>query len=180
MSDSVRPRRQQQPTRLPRPWDSPGKNTGVSCHVLLQCMKVKSESEVTQSCLTLSNPMDCSLPGSSVHGIFQARVLEWGAIAFSHEDYKSMQIFIILISVLCFDAIISSYEVLEEREITLKRIWRNSLKILNLRYTSVENFPSGSDNKASVCLQCEIPGFDPWVGKIPWRRKWQPTPVLLP
>ena len=72
-----------QPTRLPHPWDSPGKNTGVGCHFLLQCMKVKSESEVTQSCLTLRNPMDCSLPGSSVHGIFQARVLEWGAIAFS-------------------------------------------------------------------------------------------------
>ena len=75
-----------QPTRLPRPWDSPGKNTGGGCHFLLQCMKVKSESEVTQSCPTLSNPMDCSLPGSSVHGIFQARVLEWGAIAFSAED----------------------------------------------------------------------------------------------
>ena len=58
----------------------PGKNTGVGCHFLLQCMKVKSESEVAQSCLTLSNPMDCSLPGSSVHGIFQVRVLEWGAI----------------------------------------------------------------------------------------------------
>ena len=76
MSDSVQPHRQQ-PTRLPRPWDSPGKNTGVGCHFLLQCMKVKSESEVAQSCLTLSCPMDCSLPGSSVHGIFQARVLEW-------------------------------------------------------------------------------------------------------
>ena len=63
--------------------DSPGKNTGVGCHFLLQCMKVKSESEVAQSCLTLSDPVDCSLPGSSVHGIFQARVLEWGAIAFS-------------------------------------------------------------------------------------------------
>ena len=72
-----------QPTRLPHPWDSPGKNTGVGCHFLLQCMKVKSESEVTQSCPTLSDPMDCSLPGSSIHGIFQARVLEWGAIAFS-------------------------------------------------------------------------------------------------
>ena len=82
MSDSVRPQRQQ-PTRLPRPWDSPCKNTGVGCHFLLQCMKVKRESEVTQSCLTLSDPMDCSLPGSSIHGIFQARVLEWGAIAFS-------------------------------------------------------------------------------------------------
>ena len=80
MSDSVTAQRQQ-PTRLPRPWDSPGKNTGVGCHFLLQCMKVKSESEVTQSCPTLSDPMDCSLPGSSIHGIFQARVLEWGAIA---------------------------------------------------------------------------------------------------
>ena len=73
----------QQPTRLSHPWDSLGKNTGVGCHFLLQCMKVKSESEVTQSCPTLSDPMDCSLPGSSIHGIFQARVLEWGAIAFS-------------------------------------------------------------------------------------------------
>ena len=69
-------------TRLPHPWDSPGKNTGVGCHFLLQCMKVKSESEVAQSCLTPSDPMDCSVPGSSVHGIFQARLLEWGAIAF--------------------------------------------------------------------------------------------------
>ena len=69
--------------RLPHPWDSPGKNTGVGCHFLLQCMKVKSESEVTQSCPTVSNPMDCGPPGSSVHGIFQARVLEWDAIAFS-------------------------------------------------------------------------------------------------
>ena len=74
-----------QPTRLPCPWDSPGKNTGVGCHFLLQCMKVKSESEVAQSCPTPSDPMDCSLPGSSVHGIFQARVLESGAIAFSKE-----------------------------------------------------------------------------------------------
>ena len=82
VSDSVRPQRRQ-PTRLPRPWDSPGKNTGVGCHFLLQCMKVKSNSEVTQSCPTLHDPMDCSLPGSSTHGISQARVLEWGAIAFS-------------------------------------------------------------------------------------------------
>ena len=80
MSDSVRPHRRQ-PTRLPRPRDSPGKNTGVGCHFLLQRMKVKSESAVAQSCLTLSDPMDCSPPGSSVHGIFQVRVLEWGAIA---------------------------------------------------------------------------------------------------
>ena len=83
MSNSVRSHRRQ-PTRLLRPWDSPGKNTGVGCHFLLRCLKVKSEREVAQSCPTLRNPMDCSLPGSSVHGIFQARVLEWGAIAFSN------------------------------------------------------------------------------------------------
>ena len=65
------------------PWDSPGKNTGVGCHFLLQYIKVKSESEVAQSCPTVCNPMDCSLPGSSIHGISQARVLEWTAIAFS-------------------------------------------------------------------------------------------------
>ena len=80
----MRPYRRQ-PTRLPRPWDSPSKNTEVGCHLLLQCMKVKSESEVALSCPTLSDRMDCSLPGSSVHGIFQARVLEWGAIAFSRK-----------------------------------------------------------------------------------------------
>ena len=82
MSDSVQPQRQQ-PTRLPYPWDSPGKNTGVGCHFLLQWMKVKSESEVTESCLTLCDPMDCSLPGFSIHGVLQAKVLEWAAIAFS-------------------------------------------------------------------------------------------------
>ena len=74
MFDSVQPHRRQ-PTRLPRPWDSPGKNTGVGCHFLLQCMKVKSEREVTQFCPTLCDPMDCSLPGPSTHGIFQANVL---------------------------------------------------------------------------------------------------------
>ena len=79
---SVRPHRRQL-TRLPHPWDSPGKNTGVGCHFLLQCMKVKSQSEVAQSCPTSSERMNCSLPGSSIHGIFQARVLEWVAIAFS-------------------------------------------------------------------------------------------------
>ena len=89
MSDSVRPHRRQL-TRLPHSWDSPGKNTGVGCHFLLQCMKVKSESEVAQSCLTISDPMNCSLPGYSIHGIFQAKVLEWGAIAFSvmYSAYK--------------------------------------------------------------------------------------------
>ena len=82
MSNSVRPHRRQ-PNRLLCPWDSPGKNTGVGCHFVLQCMKVKSERKVAQPCLTLRNPMDCSLPGSSMNGILQARVLEWVAIAFS-------------------------------------------------------------------------------------------------
>ena len=91
MSDSVRPHRRQR-TRLPRPWDSPGKNTGVGCHFLLQCMKVKSESEVAQSCLTLSDPMDCGPPGSSVHGLLQVRIQEWAALPSSgkfspHRDW---------------------------------------------------------------------------------------------
>ena len=86
---TLQPHRRQ-PTRLPRPWDSPGKNTRVGCHFLLQCMKMKSESEVAQSYPTLSDPMDCSLPGSSVHGIFQARVLEWGAIASSMTNLDSV------------------------------------------------------------------------------------------
>ena len=90
MSDSVWPHRRQ-PTRFPSPWDSPGKNTGVGCHFLLQCMKVKSEREVAQSCPTLSNPTDCSPPGPSVHGILQARVLEWGAIAFSTQNPNTAQ-----------------------------------------------------------------------------------------
>ena len=86
----VRPQRWQ-PTRLPRPWDSPGKNTGVGWHFLLQCMNVKSKCEVVQSCPTFSDPRDCSLPGSSVHGIFQARVLEWVAIAFSMYHVRLVQ-----------------------------------------------------------------------------------------
>ena len=100
MSDSVRPQRQQ-PTRLPRPWDSPGKVAGVGCHFLLQCMKVKSEREVAQLYPTLSDLMDCSPPGSSVHGIFQARVLEWSAIAFSVlNQLSSMKFYILKIKLL--------------------------------------------------------------------------------
>ena len=94
MSESVQPHRWQ-PTRLPRPRDSPGKNTGVGCHFLLQCMKVKSESEVSQSRPTPSDPMDCSLPGSSVHGIFQARVLEWVATAFSKRKVTTEELMLL-------------------------------------------------------------------------------------
>ena len=103
MSNSVRPHRQK-PMRLPRSWDPPGKNTGVGCYFLLQCMKVKCGSEVAQSCPTLSDPMDCSPPGFSIHGL---------------------------------------------------------------------------SSKESGC-QCRRHRFNPWVGKIPWRRKWQPIPVFLP
>ena len=93
MSDSVRPHRWQ-PTRLHHPWDSPGKNTGVACH-FRECMTVKSESEVAQSCPTLSDPMDCSPPGSSVHEIFQVRVLEWGAIAFSERKLSAEELMLL-------------------------------------------------------------------------------------
>ena len=117
MSDSVRPQRRQ-PTSLSRPWDSPGKNTGVGCHFLLQCMKVKSESEVAQSCPTLSDSMDCSLPGSSIHGIFQARVLEWVAIAFSA---KKERVYINIADSLCYTAETNS------------TFWSN--------YTPVEKYP---------------------------------------
>ena len=77
--------------QAPPSLDTPGKNTGVDCHFFLQCMKVKSESEADQSCPTLSDPMDWSAPGSSIHGIFQARLLEWGAIAFSKGHSKLLQ-----------------------------------------------------------------------------------------
>ena len=113
MSDSVRPHRRQ-PIRLHRPWDSPGKNTGVGCHFLLQCMKVKSESEVAQSCPTLCDPMDCSPPGSFIHGIFQARVLEWGAIAFSNYIGKMWWINLFSFKVLPFSVFHSCTLVLEK------------------------------------------------------------------
>ena len=110
MSDSVRPCRRQ-PTRLPRPWDSTGKNTGVGCHFLLQCMKVKSESEVSQLCPTRSDPMDCSLPGSYIHGIFQARILESGAVAFSIGKLLPTQIkFLWIVELLGFFNILKSFK----------------------------------------------------------------------
>ena len=87
VSNSVRPHRPQS-TRLPRPWDSPGKNTGVGCHFLLYAGKWKVKVKSLKSCPTLRDPMDCSLPGSSIHGIFQARVFEWGAIAFSNNSIR--------------------------------------------------------------------------------------------
>ena len=162
MSDSVQPHRWQ-PTRLPHPWDSPGKNTGVGCHFLLQCRKVKSESEVTQSCPTLSDPMDCSLSGSSVHGIFQARVLEWVAIAFSDNtkptaNSGSFHVFSLpLVLYFSFLYVVGSFPSNHLTEIP-------ALK--------------SSDVKESACSardQSSIPGW----GGSPGRVRWQPTSVFL-
>ena len=108
MPNPVRPHRGQ-PTRLPRPWDSPGENTGVGCHLLLQYMKVKSESEGTQLCPTLRDSMDCSPPGSSIHGIFQARVLEWDAIAFSSVIHIHIYIYTYIYIYIYFSRFFSDY-----------------------------------------------------------------------
>ena len=139
----MRPHRQQ-PIRLPRPWDSPGNNTGVGCHFLLQCMKVKRESEVAQSCSTLSDPMDCSPPGSSMHGIFQARGLEWGAIAFSEN-------------------ILSSAMAPHSSTLAWKIPWTEEPG----RLQSTGSRRVGHDSPSLFIF-------------MHWRRKWQPTPVLLP
>ena len=147
MSDSVQPHRWQ-PTRLPHPWDSPGKNTGVGCHFLLQCVKVKSESEIAQSCLTLRDPMDCSPPGSSIHGIFQARVLEWGAIAFSEfffvcvcywsTSIDFLDVFIILSDYFEFSRYIitdlTSYKEFKMVQLLWKTVWQ-FFKKLNIHLT---------------------------------------------
>ena len=149
VSDSVRPHRRQ-PTRLLHPWDSPGKNTGVGCHFLLQCMKVKNEREVAQSCPTLSDPMDCSPPGSSAHGIFQARVLEWGAVAFSVQRAQRLL----------------------KRE-TVRLVWivrkRNCMRASQVALV-VKNPPANAGDTRDSGL---IPGSERSDG-------WRPTPVFLP
>ena len=137
----MRPHRRQ-PTRLPCSWDSPGKNTGVGCHFLLQCRKVKSESEVAQSCPTLSDPMHCSLPGSSIYGICQARVLEWGAIAFSVYVYftifnystclSSLAVFRVHCLMLCWVGGESSDLDLVSRWLDQSEHWNQSQTIQNL------------------------------------------------
>ena len=146
MSDSVQPHRRQ-PARLRRPWDSPGKNTGVGCHFPLQCIKVKSKSEVSQSCLTPSDPMDCSLPGSSVHGICQARVLEWAAIAFSK----------LCCCVCCI--LILGYITSLGRMVAIQE---NS-KGIRLVKVPAREFP-GSPVVTTWPFHCSALGFDPWWG----------------
>ena len=154
----MRPHRRQ-PTRLRRPWDSPGRNTGVGCHFLLQCMKVKSESEVAQSCPTLCDPMDCSLPGSSVHGIFQARVLEWGAIASSKQ---SPGLYVNEWVGLCWRRQWHPTPVLLPGKC---QGWRKSHRLQSMGSQRV-----GHNWATSLSLFIFMH----------WRRKWQPTPVFLP
>ena len=142
-----------------RPWDSPGKNTGVGCHFLLQCIKVKSESEVAQLCPTLCDPMDCSLPGSSIHGIFQARVLEWGAIAFSVATLQLM---------LKVYAQAWTEKAMAPHSSTLA--WRIPWMEEPGRLQSMGSLRVGDDWVTSLSL----------FTFMHWRRKWQPTPVFLP
>ena len=140
VSDSVRPHRRQ-PTRLPRPWDSQGKNTGVGCHFLLQCMKVKSESEVTQLCPTLSDSMDCSPPGSCVHGIFQARELEWGAITFSKEPYTEGWLWIIY-----------GFSVASRVGTTTPELFKGRLQSLKFFYLPLLELQGNSDCSIHFCV----------------------------
>ena len=150
--------------QAPCPWDSPGKNTGVGCHFLLQCRKGKSESEVPQSCQTPSDPMECSPPSSSVHGIFQARVLEWGAIAFSKAwkwkgKVKSLSRVRLLVT-----------------PWTVAHQASPSMGFSRQEYWSGLPLPSPD----CQCRRRKRHTFDPWVRKITWRRAWQPTPIFLP
>ena len=141
----MRPHRRQ-PPRIPCPWDSPGKNTGVGCHFLLQCMKMKSQSEVAQSCPTLSDPMDCSPPGSSIHGIFQARVLEWAAITFS--DLRASE------------ANYCKLGVLEHEKFLLSQFWRPEVWIRSASRAILPLRPWGEMVLASCLLLA--------MASIPW------------
>jgi len=168
MSNSLWPHRRQ-PTRLCCPWDSPGKNSGVGCHFLLQCRKVKSESEVAQSCPTLCDPMDCSLPGSSIRGVFQARVLEWGAIAFSAMWKHCRLILSLPRSILT----------------CIVRIYIPEKAMATHSSTLAWKIPWMEEPGGLQCVGLLRVGYD-WATSLSlftfmhWRRKWQPTPVFLP
>ena len=129
-----------QPTRLHRPWDSPGKNTGVGCHFLLQCMKVKSESEVAQSCWTLSDPMDCSLPGSSVHGTFQQEY--WGGLPLPFPPFpaRATQIIVKLPFLVATESFIHMECYIEAQSVKQIGYWR---RLWRSRVGTKEAFPSG-------------------------------------
>ena len=184
MSDSVQPHRQQ-PTRLLCPWDSPGENTGAGCHFLLQCTKVKSESEVAQSCPTLCDPVDCSLPGSSVHGIFQARVLEWAAIAFSgncprhgqwetfwHASYHCFDYFIPFLTSHGISGASCTYPAFHHvfsflLPLSMLEVFLSFMKLLSwLENNWLGGFPGGSEVKASASTARDL-GSIPESGRSP-------------
>ena len=152
-----------QPTRPPCPWDFPGKNSGVGCHFLLQCMKVKGESEVAQSCPTLSDPMDCSLPGSSIHGIFRARVLEWGAIAFSKHTRTPDKLVVEIDG--CPESIWSIPKLLWTLGTTrtLGGPWSLRKNFLQLISFILGTSLVGQWTK-TLCFRCRGPGFNPQWG----------------
>ena len=169
MSDSVRPHRRQ-PTRLLCPWDSPGKNTGVGCHFLLQCRRVKSE--ITQSCLTLRNPMDCSPPRSSIHGIFQARVLEWGAIAFSAK--RCFQAGILMSTLPCVPYVRNMYMgVCMCSRIDVALMAMLPVPDPDFSVHVLSNFPCGSAGKESACSVGDL-GSISGLGRSPGVRKGYP------
>ena len=163
--------------RLLCPWDSPGRNTGVGCHFLLQCMKVKSQSEVAQSCPTLRDPMDCSPPGFSVHGIFQARVLEWVAIAFSLLTWEP--VFLTAVSNnLCFFLFAVYLKVAHKDSGCV--LWSRSLKtLLWERQKTPKNLQKGkeSSQESGNCREMMFLALPQINGR---RRQWHPTSVLLP
>ena len=187
--------------RLPRPWDSPDKNTGVCCHFLLQCMKVKSESEDAQSYPTLNNPMDCNLPGSSIHGIFQARVLEWVAIAFSAKFCSRHQIWIFIFSfilkivhVLCWHLwkyrkgwmIKKKNTIFQSRKNKCSKFTFITLLYLNIYMYTWFSFPGGSKRKEFACNSGDpisIPGSERSAGEemgYPLQYSWaSPMAQLL-
>ena len=171
-----------QPTRLPHPWDSPGKNTGVGCHFLLQCMKVESESEAAQSCPTLNNPMDCSLPGSSVHGIFQARVLEWVAIAISllyraHLCMNPLVSWIFLKRFLVFLILlvssISLHWSLKASLCLLVILWNSAFKWV---YLSFSPLPFASLLSSAIC-KASSDNLLPFCISFSWGWSWSLPPV---
>ena len=158
-----------QPTRLPNPWDFLGKNTGVGCHFLLQCMKVKSQSEVTQLCPTLSDPIDCSLPGSSIHGIFQARVLEWGA---------SLHIYFYTLTTMWYWGTVFIKYILKHDD-QFSQITHLSPGSVDRReyYLKAGAFTIERDPNQSLR---DTTGWNSMLSHVIRRRQWHTTPVLLP
>ena len=157
--------------QAPPSWDSPGENTGVGCHFLLQYMKVKSQSEVTQSCPTLSDPMDCSLPGSSIHGIFQERVLEWDAIAFSTIMYKINSKDLQHSIANYTQHLVLTYNGRECKKRICTYI-RVCVYICICIYVYTRAPLVAQMLKESVCKVCRRPGFNPWVEKTPCIYNW--------